>query len=165
MGTDWLFQLQKPDARVFPKKALRELDLSGLSDNCGNWWWCQHCSVNSIIGEEEKFTACTFFVQWKWCCTGESSLCAIGVRGCKEKWCKWSVLYDCQVLLQCVINGSQLDIIYKCTFFMLGHLLQFPQLLVSFDEAIEFWRSLWWGGYYVVSLSILDLKGVWRFFG
>lgn len=33
---DWLFQLQKPDARVFPKKALRELDLSGLSGNCGN---------------------------------------------------------------------------------------------------------------------------------
>jgi len=51
---------------------------------------------------------------------------------------QWSVLYDCQVLLQCVINGSQLDIIYKCPSFMLGHLLQFPQLLVSFDEAIEF---------------------------
>ncbi len=51
---------------------------------------------------------------------------------------QWSVLYDHQVLLQCVINGSQMDIIYECPSFMVGHLLQFPQLLVSFDEAIEF---------------------------
>ncbi len=51
---------------------------------------------------------------------------------------QWSVLYDCQVLLQCVINESQMDIIYECPSFMVGHLLQFPQLLVSFDEAIEF---------------------------
>jgi hypothetical protein len=46
---------------------------------------------------------------------------------------QWSALYDCQVLLQYVINGSQLDIIYKCPSFMVGHLLQFPQLLVSFE--------------------------------
>lgn len=106
------------------------------------------CELNDW--QRRKFTACTFFVQWKGCCTGESSLCAIGVRGCKEKWCNGCVLGMAKMgpmpSSLCCIPLCQIIVAFQGTTFCgVGNTLYHPcWFCIS--------HISWWWGYMLLNL-------------